>query len=81
MVLRFASRDICQELREYLAGYLVDFRSPISALRDEYPDFDFSTLEHDEDPYDYRRESYDDVADRARGFLDDLFDSESAQGN
>ncbi|EJD38979.1 phosphoglycerate mutase-like protein [Auricularia subglabra TFB-10046 SS5] len=69
---------VLEDIREKLSGHTCDFRLPISSIRDEFPDFDLSAIEHDEDPVMGKTETEEQTADRVRRVLDYLFENEPA---
>ena len=60
-----------EECRERFGHYVCDGRRPIHEIIKEFPDFDFSELNYDEDRfYTDTRESDQDCCDRALAFLE-----------
>ncbi|EJD36083.1 phosphoglycerate mutase-like protein [Auricularia subglabra TFB-10046 SS5] len=65
--------------REHLTGHTCDFRLSVSTLRKDYSDFDWSAMKDDEDPFTKETENTEQVAQRARRALDEIFANEPAQ--
>jgi len=60
-----------EECRERWGHYVCDGRRTITDIYPEFPDFDFSEIEHDEDVYyTEQRESDEHCCARAQGFLE-----------
>lgn len=69
-----------QDVREHVTGYSCDYRLPLSTLRAEYPQHDFSRVQSDDDPYAATKEDYAQLVTRVRRVIDAIFVSETAQG-
>ncbi|KZV93969.1 phosphoglycerate mutase-like protein, partial [Exidia glandulosa HHB12029] len=70
---------VLEDVREHVTGWTCDYRLPLSTIRAEYPQHDFSRIQSEEDPYVGTKEDHEQVVSRVRRALDNIFAHEDAQ--